>query len=243
MRTNPNLLLSLKSPAGGSRGKGNVIHLSLLANSVGLVRCCAGRAALQTMVYKKDNSSAFLYSGVFKVTGLSFAGRWQIIYSKVNPLVSPKAKLLCRIQAVTECYSWWVLGAVSATEHWWRTNNTLVVRLYICNSRTPNLTAQLGVWWHLLFKCFCCLSVDCYFQRIFIAFWVCATAVCFLECVCNSLFFLTSGTDEETVLKILTSRNNAQRQEIASAFKTLFGRVRRRKIPLEMSWMWPLIIT
>ncbi|XP_027545759.1 annexin A5 [Neopelma chrysocephalum] len=32
------------------------------------------------------------------------------------------------------------------------------------------------------------------------------------------------GTDEETVLKILTSRNNAQRQEIASAFKTLFGR-------------------
>ncbi|XP_075006350.1 annexin A5 [Calonectris borealis] len=32
------------------------------------------------------------------------------------------------------------------------------------------------------------------------------------------------GTDEETVLKILTSRSNAQRQEIASAFKTLFGR-------------------
>uniref|UniRef100_A0A8B9R2D6 Annexin n=1 Tax=Anas platyrhynchos TaxID=8839 RepID=A0A8B9R2D6_ANAPL len=32
------------------------------------------------------------------------------------------------------------------------------------------------------------------------------------------------GTDEDTILKILTSRNNAQRQEIASAFKTLFGR-------------------
>ncbi|PKU35195.1 annexin a5 [Limosa lapponica baueri] len=32
------------------------------------------------------------------------------------------------------------------------------------------------------------------------------------------------GTDEETILKILTSRNNAQRQEIAAAFKTLFGR-------------------
>ncbi|XP_031964953.1 annexin A5 isoform X3 [Corvus moneduloides] len=32
------------------------------------------------------------------------------------------------------------------------------------------------------------------------------------------------GTDEETVLNILTTRNNAQRQEIASAFKTLFGR-------------------
>ncbi|XP_053921668.1 annexin A5 [Cuculus canorus] len=32
------------------------------------------------------------------------------------------------------------------------------------------------------------------------------------------------GTDEETILNILISRNNAQRQEIAAAFKTLFGR-------------------
>ncbi|EMP38570.1 Annexin A5 [Chelonia mydas] len=32
------------------------------------------------------------------------------------------------------------------------------------------------------------------------------------------------GTDEEAVLKILTSRSNAQRQQIAAAFKTLFGR-------------------
>lgn len=66
----------------------------------------------------------------------------------------------------------------------------------------------------------------------------------FSECVCNLLFFLTSGTDEETVLNILTTRNNAQRQEIASAFKTLFGRVRRRKkILLEMSLFWLTMIT
>ncbi|KAM8938973.1 annexin A5 [Pelodytes ibericus] len=32
------------------------------------------------------------------------------------------------------------------------------------------------------------------------------------------------GTDEETILKLLTSRSNAQRQEIGVAFKTLFGR-------------------
>ncbi|XP_053559581.1 annexin A5 isoform X2 [Bombina bombina] len=32
------------------------------------------------------------------------------------------------------------------------------------------------------------------------------------------------GTDEDTILKLLTSRSNAQRQEISVAFKTLFGR-------------------
>ncbi|XP_048667941.1 annexin A5 isoform X3 [Marmota marmota marmota] len=32
------------------------------------------------------------------------------------------------------------------------------------------------------------------------------------------------GTDEESILTLLTSRSNAQRQEIAEAFKTLFGR-------------------
>uniref|UniRef100_A0A8C0PFM7 Annexin n=1 Tax=Canis lupus familiaris TaxID=9615 RepID=A0A8C0PFM7_CANLF len=33
-----------------------------------------------------------------------------------------------------------------------------------------------------------------------------------------------TGTDEESILTLLTSRSNAQRQEIAAAFKTLFGR-------------------
>ncbi|KAM3938024.1 annexin A5 isoform 2-T2 [Leptodactylus fuscus] len=32
------------------------------------------------------------------------------------------------------------------------------------------------------------------------------------------------GTDEDTIMKILTSRSNAQRQQICVAFKTLFGR-------------------
>ncbi|XP_026633439.1 annexin A5 isoform X2 [Microtus ochrogaster] len=32
------------------------------------------------------------------------------------------------------------------------------------------------------------------------------------------------GTDEESILTLLTSRSNAQRQEIAEEFKTLFGK-------------------
>lgn len=91
-------------PAGGSWKKGNVTHLSLLTNSVGLVRCCAVRATLQTIVYKMHEYSTLLYSGVFGVTCLSFARSQKIIYSKVNLLVSPKVRLLCRIQTGTKCY-------------------------------------------------------------------------------------------------------------------------------------------
>ena len=47
---------------------------------------------------------------------------------------------------------------------------------------------------------------------------------------CNG-WNVIAGTDEESILTLLTSRSNAQRQEIAAAFKTLFGRVRLYFIP------------
>lgn len=37
-------------------------------------------------------------------------------------------------------------------------------------------------------------------------------------------FFL--GTDEKTIIDVLTSRSNAQRQEVKALFKTMFGKVR-----------------
>lgn len=133
-----------------------------------------------------------------------------------------------------------VLGALFPTGLWWKAinSNTWVLSLIFCCSKVPNVVAQLEVWWHLLFVWLYCLSVDFYFQSVFYSclslcyfcgfvFFSCLFS---LEFVCNCfLFFLTPGTDEETILKILTSRNNAQRQEIASAFKTLFGRVRKKK--------------
>lgn len=39
------------------------------------------------------------------------------------------------------------------------------------------------------------------------------------------LFTVCLGTDEATILKLLTARSNAQRQQIKAAYKTLHGKV------------------
>lgn len=38
-----------------------------------------------------------------------------------------------------------------------------------------------------------------------------------------------AGTDEDTVLMLLTSRSNDQRQQIKAAYKKAYGKVRRRE--------------
>lgn len=35
------------------------------------------------------------------------------------------------------------------------------------------------------------------------------------------------GTDEDAVIEIITKRSNEQRQQIASVFKTMYGKVRK----------------
>lgn len=38
-------------------------------------------------------------------------------------------------------------------------------------------------------------------------------------------FFAFSGSDKEAILDLVTSRSNAQRQEICTAYKSLYGKV------------------
>lgn len=57
-------------------------------------------------------------------------------------------------------------------------------------------------------------------------------------CVC-------SGTDEDTIINIITNRSNAQRQEIRHVFKSLLGRVSRPPLPPHCSvtaLIWPEVL-
>lgn len=40
-----------------------------------------------------------------------------------------------------------------------------------------------------------------------------------------TMVLVAVGTDEDTILQLLTARSNSQRQEIKATYKTLFGKV------------------
>jgi len=37
---------------------------------------------------------------------------------------------------------------------------------------------------------------------------------------------IATGTNEEVIIKVIVAHNNSQRQDIKTAYKTIFGRVR-----------------
>ena len=43
---------------------------------------------------------------------------------------------------------------------------------------------------------------------------------------CVTMVFVAIGTDEDSILQLLTARSNAQRQLIKASYKTLHGKVR-----------------
>ena len=46
---------------------------------------------------------------------------------------------------------------------------------------------------------------------------------------CVTMVFVAIGTDEDSILQLLTARSNAQRQLIKASYKTLHGKVRLTK--------------
>lgn len=47
------------------------------------------------------------------------------------------------------------------------------------------------------------------------------------------LLLLSTGTDEQAIIDVLTKRSNLQRQEIAKSFKAQFGKVLPKQSPIQ----------
>lgn len=50
------------------------------------------------------------------------------------------------------------------------------------------------------------------------------------------------GTDEKAIIHVLANRSNLQRQEIASQFKTLYGKVQFENLKTCLAIFWNLIL-
>lgn len=95
----------------------------------------------------------------------------------------------------------------------------VTVSKLICGPRLrPAIT-----WWNNLavhsdrdgacsLLCSACGSVRAAVNKHFLLAWV-------------TMVLVAVGTDEDTILQLLTARSNSQRQEIKATYKTLFGKV------------------